>query len=201
MRSQLDENKHFLYMNAYDRALDSYKEDCSAKETIKKLIIYGIKAINTKPKEEYPLNAAQDNFTFTDIIKMVMATLTPGEFMNLFPIEKTYDGHKYEWKDYFYTMDYMKTLDPDKPIGEEILNLLWEYQNKDLIFFNIRMMGYLDDMRRLRDQTNVLEEFFNEHIEEQHQDPLNKEWPDYLNFSSSLILDIFHSNNIAINVL
>ncbi|GAB6151770.1 hypothetical protein JCM17380_05200 [Desulfosporosinus burensis] len=36
----------------------------------------------------------------------------PYESVNLLPIRKDYRGHKYESKDYFYTRDYIKGLDP-----------------------------------------------------------------------------------------
>jgi len=52
--------------------------------------------------------------------------LTPSEFMTISPIEKEYNGHKWGFKDYFYTRDYINTLDPSKPIGqEEALHFIW----------------------------------------------------------------------------
>ena len=72
-----------------------------------------------------------------------MGTLKPKEFMELYPIPKEYDGHKYEIKDYFYTRDYIKGLEQENPIGTEVFNLLWEYQNRDLIHFNVNFMEYM----------------------------------------------------------
>ena len=53
--------------------------------------------------------------------------------MTTFPIDKDYDGAKWECKDYFYTMDVLKKMDWDKPIGRDKLSeLLWDYENEEL---------------------------------------------------------------------
>ena len=50
-----------------------------------------------------------------------------------FPVKKEFDGDKWECKDYFYTMDVLSKMDWDKPIGRDnIVDLLWDYQNDDL---------------------------------------------------------------------
>jgi hypothetical protein len=58
-----------------------------------------------------------------------MSQLTPREFMNIFPIDKTYDGERFECKDYFYTIKIVRALDQDAPIGDKLDDLLWEYMN------------------------------------------------------------------------
>jgi hypothetical protein len=57
------------------------------------------------------------------VILSSIGSLKPAELVNIFPIEKTYDGDRWGVKDYFYTRDYLNTLDPDKPIGENALDL------------------------------------------------------------------------------
>jgi hypothetical protein len=127
---------------------------------IKKLIVYGIKAVNTKPEPKTLTHEeAISDFQFATVILDLIGTLTPGEFMNLFPIEKEYKGHRWQMKDYFYTMDYIKGLDPLKPIGEDAINFIWEYTNWEITEFNIAIMGYMSNIRRLEGQPSLMEEW------------------------------------------
>lgn len=72
-------------------------------------------------------------FQMIDFIFSVLGCLTLRNFVNTFPIGKTYDGAKWECKDYFSTMEVLKDIDWDKPIGrKELSELLWDYMNADL---------------------------------------------------------------------
>lgn len=72
-------------------------------------------------------------FQLIDAIFMVCGHFTLKNFVTTFPIDKTYDGAKWECKDYFYTMDVLSRLDWDAPIGRDnISELLWDYMNADL---------------------------------------------------------------------
>ncbi|MCO7128427.1 hypothetical protein NIE88_22145, partial [Sporolactobacillus shoreicorticis] len=85
---------------------------------------------------------------------------TPREFMQVFPIDKTYDGEKYETKDYFYTMNYLKSLDMDKPIGRENLSdFLWDYMNRTMWLFSALKMSALADVQRARGEKSWFEQF------------------------------------------
>lgn len=156
-----------MYLNAYCNTLEDYKNahdenpNQDFNDIIKKLIIYGVKAFNTKPESEYiEWEEAEKDFQFVSIIKSLMATLTPGEFVNLFPVEKEYKGHKYGMKDYFYTRDYLKDLDFDKPIGQDkILDFLWEYQNWEITDFNVEIMECISRLRQLDGEPSLAEEF------------------------------------------
>lgn len=79
------------------------------------------------------LKKAQVAFQLIDAIFTVCSYLTLKNFVTTFPIDKTYDGAKWECKDYFYTMDVLSKMDWDKPIGrDELSDLLWDYDNADL---------------------------------------------------------------------
>lgn len=155
-------NKHDLYANAFYNTLHSYIDDQEqdVKPFIKKMIVYGVKAVNSK-KESGVITQeeAELDFQYAEIIKSFMGSMTPEEFVNIFPIRKDYRGHKYECKDYFYTRDYIKGLDQDKPIGEEITMFLWEYTNWEINVFTVNCMGYLSNLRRLAGQSSLMEEW------------------------------------------
>ena len=154
-------NKEQLYIDAYDRVLQKWKSSGgNIKDVIKKLVFYGVKwagAIDqTKPKT---IDKRKQDFAFYNMTYDLIKTLTPKEFMNIFPIEKKYDGKRYQCKDYFYTMDYLKTLDLDMVIGEEIDSFLWEYQNWDVADFVIEMMSIVSDLRRFEGKKSLMEEW------------------------------------------
>lgn len=160
-----NKNKYDLYMRAFTRTLGSYGHGQSIRDTLKKAIVYGVKAINTQPKETLVLKDDYiERFQLISTIHYFMGILTPMEFMNLFPITKEYDGQKYEWKDYFYTMDYIKTLDPDKPIApigqdDKILHFLWEYRNIEIERFTVNGMTCLSALREFEGQPSLMEEW------------------------------------------
>lgn len=166
MRDRKNADKHDLYFKAYYNVLKEYSKlhdenpDQDFKPIIKRLIIYGVKVVNTKREPEYiDMETAESDFEFVDIIKSLMAMLTPKEFMQLYPIAKEYNGHKYGVKDYFYTRNYIKTLDQDKPIGDEILNFIWEYHNWELTKFNVEIMECISRIRRLDGEPSLMEEW------------------------------------------
>lgn len=79
------------------------------------------------------LKEAQATFQLIEAIFTVCGCLTLRSFVTTFPIDKTYDGEKWQCKDYFYTMDVLSKMDWDKPIGrDELSDLLWDYENEEL---------------------------------------------------------------------
>jgi hypothetical protein len=150
-----------LYEKAYINTLKAYQENLSdITETVKKAVFYGVKMVNTKELDDVIIREeAEYDFAFANLVISMMATLTPKEFMNIFPIEKEYDGHKWGMKDYFYTMEYIKTLDLDKPIGEKIFDFLWEYMNEDITRFMIKLLQFTSRLRQLEGKPTLVEEF------------------------------------------
>ena len=155
--------KHDLYAKAYGTILKSYIDnpEQDLESLARKLIVYGVKMVNSKNEREYiTQEEAELDFQFATNIKTFMGLLTPTEFMELFPISKEIRGHKYGFKDYFYTRDYLKDLDPE-PIGggKAVTKFLWEYCNWEIDEFNANLMGYLSNLRKLAGQTSMLEEW------------------------------------------
>lgn len=149
-------SKHDLYVKAFLNTVAS--DDYESTDSIKKMIFYGVKAINSIPDRN--VKYLRCNFQFIETIQQMMGTLKPLEFVNIFPITKEYDGSKYQTKDYFYTRDYIKTL-PDEPIGDadSVINFLWEYQNNDIRFFVVNMFGAVSDLRKSQGQPGIMEEW------------------------------------------
>jgi len=97
--------------------------------------IRNVKRENNRLGTGYDLSLEEQNIKFQliDSIFTILGCLTLKNFVITFPIEKDYDGHKWQSKDYFYTMDVLSKMDWDKPIGRDnISELLWDYVNSDL---------------------------------------------------------------------
>jgi len=154
--------KHDLYVKAFHNTLDAYLDDQEpdVMSFMTKMIVYGVKAVNSKKDPEIITQEdAERDFHYVEAIKSFMGSLTPEEFVNLFPIDKEFNGHKYECKDYFYTRDYLKGLDLNSPIGKEIDEFLWEYTNMEIRMFNVRVIGCMRNLRRLAGNPGIMEEW------------------------------------------
>ncbi|NWO14670.1 hypothetical protein [Virgibacillus sp.] len=155
---QINSDKYSLYLNAFIRTVKARLEDEHDKQLIIRNIFYGVKLINSMPKKrEY--DEILSAFQLASAIKGTMGKLTPKEFMNIFPIAKEFDGDKYEMKDYFYTKEYIETLDQDKPIGENVHEFLWEYMNREIMNFSVKILCLMSDLRRAEGHLGLFEEF------------------------------------------
>ncbi|MEK4185676.1 hypothetical protein [Paenibacillus sp. FSL L8-0494] len=156
-----------MYSNAFIRCLEKLAEknlsvlDSDLIER-KRLVYYGIKLTNLDDSEIYDYKYLIKVLQRTEYIKLVMSSLTPSELENIFPIEKKYDGTRYEVKDYFYTKNVLNKLDKSTNIGEKINDLLWDYQNWDISLFVVNSMSLVSDIRRSQGQKGLMEEFLDE---------------------------------------
>ncbi|GAB3797492.1 hypothetical protein [Virgibacillus kimchii] len=155
-------NKYNVYLRACQNSIKSLVKNENDKDLIKKNVFYGVNIVGMLPDSK-TYDEAVNNFEFASAIKQIAGQLTPKEFMNVFPIDKDFKGHKYDMKDYFYTRDYVKTLDQDKPIGEEIIEFFWEYQNKDTGRFTIKTMGLMSDINHFEGKPYPFEEWADMH--------------------------------------
>ncbi|ASV67223.1 hypothetical protein [Cytobacillus kochii] len=149
-------NKYLLYLDAYIKAGDKLTND--PEEYLNQIIFYGVKVIYEAEKP-IDYNQTLTLFKLASTTKMLMGRLTPKEFINLFPINKWFKGDKYGMKDYFYTMNYINTLDQNELISEDISEFLLEYTNREINIFNVKLMSYMSDLRRYEGKTSFLEEW------------------------------------------
>lgn len=146
--------------NAKKRILNDYQEkydDGSITEEfcydyVKRLILLEVKQYHSEGKRHYTellYSNPEERLTNIRITTNMLSILTPTEFMNLFPITKVYDGKKYGLKDYYSTMEYIKTLPQDKPITPERINeFLMEYYNPDIEILMVDAMMAASNMMR-----------------------------------------------------
>lgn len=149
------------YENASDRLIEKLKAGkYEPREEIKKLIFLRVRELskheNYKYLEEGYIHILLDDFFNTT---ECMAALTPKEFMQIFPITKTYNGEKYQVKDYFSTTKEIQKYDPDSMIGDRIEEFLMEYWNWDIIEFQVCKLSCMSAARRLMGQSGIMEEW------------------------------------------
>lgn len=135
------------YHNAIYKVMEKNKEKQIKdylQEDLMKIALSGIKYVNfvreirrenervgTDYKQS--LEESQATFQLIDAIFVICGCLTLRNFVTTFPIDKTYDGAKWECKDYFSTMEVLSKMNWDQPIGrDELSELLWDYDNSDL---------------------------------------------------------------------
>lgn len=129
-----------------------------------KAIYYGTKyIINHKYTDGKAISKEEieSKFQCITIVEQLMALLTPTQFENLFPIEKTYDGEKNGWKDYFFVKEKLSHY-PDKPIGNKIEDLLWDYQNDNIELFMVTMLSTASKLRQCQGGQGIMEEWAEE---------------------------------------
>lgn len=154
---------HELYLKAFANCLSDpdFTEQKDA-ELLKKAVYYGTKYIvNHKYTDEkaIPKKEIEFKFQFITFVKQLMSLLTPKQFENLFPIEKTYDGEKNGWKDYFFVKEKLSHYDSDKPIGDMIEDLLWDYQNDNIERFMVTMLSTASKLRQCQGKPGIMEEW------------------------------------------
>lgn len=84
--------------------------------------------------------------------------LTPRQLMEMFPIDKIYDGKKYEVKDYFYTMDVLNQHGLDNKMGDRVFEIFCDYQNIYIRIFTVNLMSHLDRMHERETNKTLFEE-------------------------------------------
>lgn len=156
------EKRIALYSKAFARVIKEYEDnqERGIQPFIKRLVFYCIKSMVSQPvSNSSTLEEAENDFQLACIVKDLIGLLTPAEFMNIFPIMKEYKGHKWHMKDYFYTRDYIRSLDADKPIGENSLEFLWEYHNREISMLNVVIMEYMSRLRQFQGQKSLAMEW------------------------------------------
>ena len=156
------------YIRAYDRKsdeiIDIYEERTFREfkeinpEEYKKLLYLTIRilAINDF-RDSYD---EETIFQLYDSVCGMIGLLTPRELMNMFPIDKHFDGEKFETKDYFFTMKMIEKHGIDREIGSssDTFCFLYDYQNIVLDRFLVNCMTATEDLHVKNGGKTLLEE-------------------------------------------
>lgn len=158
-KSKQKVNYRDIYCRIFDSLLFKYSENSESRDCLKQLAYYGVKAVNeiSKTREGFEYERLLKLFELTELVKTVIAVLTPNELMTVFPVEKRYDGKKYEMKDYFSTMEELQKIGMETVITKQIDYLLWDYMNRDVERFVINSMCILSDIHKFEIGKSIAE--------------------------------------------
>ena len=122
-------DKHSFYVRMYEAARVN-----SDKGNYTKVLFNGVMAVNTLPDARgCTKEQLEAGCKLIEDVQEILKQATPRQVMQAFPIHKEYDGAKWGMKDYFYTMDYLKRGDLDKPIGAKLEDFTWGYYNWNIM--------------------------------------------------------------------
>lgn len=169
----LERDKQYVrYFRAYSRKVKQalpMMDDESKDDTVfhKILIQAAYLAVHTIIRQPEPtdLTHAQEQFNFASIVKSMLSSFTMNELLNTFPITKTYDGDKSGLKDYWTTkaaiLEYLAehNLTYDDPVGEDVLKLLYDYENPLLSLFTATAMTAVSNVNQFKGGIGLFEEF------------------------------------------
>ena len=102
-----------------------------------------------------------ERYAYLDNIVQTIGMLTPRQLVEVFPIHKTYDGDKYQMKDYFYTMEEINKIGLDNPIGDKSFELLWDYENNDLRNFLVETVSTMNLVNMYRGGVDAFDYILN----------------------------------------
>ena len=142
------------------------KPDPVTNDWLRKHVYLSVKGLpimwNHRDESTLREEGVQAYFSLAVSTKNLIAELTPWTLTQIFPVAKTYDGHKWECKDYFYTLDELNKIGMDNPIGDQVDGLLWDYQNRHIRRFLLFKLSVIDVLRRFQGQRSMIEEFMEE---------------------------------------
>ena len=156
--------KHERYLRAYIRTRTEKRKQIQDGDSsaIAQLVLYGVKYVAAyrefEDKSHMDRKEVEIHFALTNEILSYMEKLTYRQFVNLFPIEKRYDGEKYMSKDYYYIMEKLKEVDMDDQIGDGIHKLLWDYTNVQISWFMVSLYCTASDIQKKNGGKSIFEE-------------------------------------------
>lgn len=156
-----------LYLNAFINEIEkANKKYETAREydldTLTKIIWTSVKMISALEPTNDGQVLLESGLPLLTFINGSMSLLKPKEFERIFPIDKEYDGEKYDMKDYFYTRKYIDEFGEDRVIGDEIEEFLWEYQNRTIRIYMVKTLKIMSSIRRFETGKGIMEGFLEE---------------------------------------
>lgn len=153
IKNRLNEVSHKIIRQGLN--WENYKKD-----DLKKLLFSQVNGCAFENLKKSSLKKRQEYmFEVCNLIEQ----LTPREFTQVFPIRKTYDGCKYECKDYFSTVKSIEKIGWDKKITNAF-EFLWDFSwgNRNISYLTLFMMDVLSDNIKRKKGIGIFEEFMNE---------------------------------------
>lgn len=168
-----------LYKNAYDNLMvrsfekkENDNKDENISDTFAKMFFYGTKYITLKyqankknmfePRVLKNYDELRKDFAFVEFMYQVLEHLTLKQVMQMFPIDKEYNGKRDGCKDYFYSTEHLQGIDSDDLLCNQFTDIndfTWIYWNRDIFDLEIVLMEIASDIRRFEGKKSIAEEW------------------------------------------
>lgn len=173
-KSAPSKQKWEIYKSAYDNLMircSVQKENNSIADTLAKMFFYGTRYIILKyrSKEKGIFEARvldyqelMQDFSFVNLLYQILGHLTIRQVQGIFPLDKEYDGEKYQCKDYFYSIKKLQSINVDDLICHQFPNIedfTWVYWNRDIFELDATMIDIASDIRRCEGKKDIVEEW------------------------------------------
>lgn len=167
---QYDGGPYFWALFRFQMKHRKYKNPKKlGREDLKRYVFLGVKAFGKeclKNRDHSKIKSMERiNWLYerSHSIMTAIGLLTPRELMQMFPVKKDYGGEKGGYKDYFWVMEKLGKLLPDKPIGsaQNAADLLWDYVNSDTEYFFMMWIHSVDDLSTYCNNDKPFKAFYN----------------------------------------
>lgn len=163
-----------IYIDSTQRALKEYD---GTVNTARRLVFNTVKFFIHLDIDRYDRADLENLFNMNDALSKVIAKITPADLMTIFPITKTYDGERYQMKDYFSAMEAVNAhgLHESFKTADNVRALLWEYWNRDIMKYQVKLMSIISAFNQFETGETLLERW----IREKDIDlPVNRKYTD-----------------------
>ncbi|KNZ41376.1 hypothetical protein [Acetobacterium bakii] len=106
-----------IYLNGMIRAIKAKELAPDDKTITKRIIFYTVKYFSVLDIKGMNRENLESLLVFDQMLLNQICELTPAELLTIFPVTKSYDGAKYECKDYFNTMVALQAHGLHEPSG------------------------------------------------------------------------------------
>jgi hypothetical protein len=150
------------YLNGLIRALEDKIALPDKKEVTMRIVFYVVKYFSVLDYRRMDRKGLESLLIFNDVLLEVMHNLSPADLISVFPIDKKYDGHKYETKDYFSTIEAFQSHGMNEPIRttENATSILWDFANITIMMYQVKILGIISSLRKMDTGKELWEEFF-----------------------------------------
>lgn len=142
----------YVLFNQLRSSITRFMESPS-KEARKNVVYWAIRCVPY-------IDDLEDKEVLIQLVNMELKKMTYRDLVNIFPITKFYKGDKWDTKDYFYTMNYIKEHGGLDAYIEDPFDMVWDYQNKYIRKFGVKWMDYVNDKMQESTGIDVFEAFF-----------------------------------------
>lgn len=143
--------KEIYYRNFHEYALSQDRSDEAKLKAFYYLAKY---IISCRPERE---QCSETLLSLCMGDSELLQGIPTEKFVQYFPIRKTYDGKKYQSKDYFSTIEAIKE---HGQVINNVSEFLWDYDNNLTNMYMVQKMCLLSGFRRQQTGKGLIEDFF-----------------------------------------